>query len=134
MFDTNQDPTDHDGKGSLNADYATRLKNFLALYNTTDLDYSKGYAKFDLGKELNDCAHFPYGFVSEEKAVAIKPCIFLKLNNIWAWQPEPIEAGDFEDHPDWPESSKRKRGLKRKCPMVQAFSMVNTMGIGIEMM
>ena len=71
MFDTNQDPTDQDGKGTLNADYATRMKNFFAMYNNTDLDYSKGYAKFDLKEELGDCAHFPYGYVSEEEGDAI---------------------------------------------------------------
>ena len=106
MFDTNQDPTDQDGKGTLNADYATRMKKFFAMYNNTDLDYSKGYAKFDLKEELGDCAHFPYGYVSEEEGDAIKPCIFLKMNNIWSWKPEPIDAEDLENNPDWPESVK----------------------------
>lgn len=104
MYDTNLDPTDQDGKGTLNADYATRLKNFLALYNNPDININLGYTKFDLEKELGDCAHFPYGYVSEEDGIAIKPCIFLKMNNIWSWNPEPIDAEDFENNPDWPES------------------------------
>ena len=106
MYDTNQDPTDQDGKGTLNADYATRLKNFFALYNKSEPDLSKGYTEFDLEKELGVCAHFPYGYVSEKDGDAIKPCIVLKMNNIWSWKPEPIDAEDLEENPDWPDSLK----------------------------
>ena len=24
----------------------------------------------------------------------VKPCIFFKLNNIWGWEPEPVQCGD----------------------------------------
>ena len=105
MYDTNHLPTTREGKGSLNADYATRMRNFLKLYdNSSSVDYSKGYIKFELEEELGDCSTFPYGFVSEDVKEAIKPCIFMKLNNIWSWKPEPIDAEDLQDNQDWPES------------------------------
>ena len=107
MYDTNHLPTTREGKGSLNADYATRMRNFLKLYdNSSSVDYSKGYIKFELEEELGDCSTFPYGFVSEDVKEAIKPCIFMKLNNIWDWKPEPIDAEDLQDNQDWPGSLK----------------------------
>ena len=26
----------------------------------------------------------------------MKPCIFFKLNNIWGWEPKPVQCGDPE--------------------------------------
>ena len=26
----------------------------------------------------------------------VKPCIFFKLNNIWGWEPKPVQCGDPE--------------------------------------
>ena len=26
----------------------------------------------------------------------VKPCIFFKLNNIWGWDPKPVQCGDPE--------------------------------------
>ena len=107
MYDTNDLPTTHEGQGTLNADYATRMKFFLELYNdSSSVDYSKGYTKFEHEKVLGDCGKFPYGYVSKDEKEAIKPCIFMKLNNIWDWKPEPIDAEDLQDHQDWPESLK----------------------------
>ena len=28
--------------------------------------------------------------------VQVKPCIFFKLNNIWGWDPKPVQCGDPE--------------------------------------
>ena len=107
LYDTNSAPTTRDGKGTLNADYATRMnQTFFDNYHKTkgDVDRSLRYKKFDVKKSLGPCADFPYGFVSDEKDVAISPCIFVKMNNIWGWKPKPIEAEDFQDNPDWPKS------------------------------
>ena len=107
ILDTNTLPTDDDGKGSLNADYGQRMKIFLETYRST-VDKSKGYNKFNLEDELGDCAKPPYGYISEElkngTITAIKPCVFLVMNDIWSWKPEPISAEDFQTHKDWPKS------------------------------
>ena len=42
--------------------------------------------KFDLST-LGPCGSFPYGYVGAR----VKPCILIKLNKIWGWQPAPIE-------------------------------------------
>ena len=96
MYDTNPHPSHPEGKGPLNADYATRMKLFLERYNdTANVDISKGYSKFDAEYELGDCYKFPYGYVAEEEGEAIKPCVYLKMNNIWSWKPKPIDAEDL---------------------------------------
>ena len=71
MYDTNQLPTTHEGQGTLNADYATRMKIFMELYNNS-VDYSKGYTKFEHEKVLGDCGKFPYGYVSKDEKEDIK--------------------------------------------------------------
>ena len=42
--------------------------------------------KFDLST-LGPCGSFPYGYVGAR----VKPCILIKLNKIWGWEPAPIE-------------------------------------------
>merc|ERR1712226_532451 len=49
-----------------------------------------GYQKFDYKAVLGSCGDFPYGYVGEK----VKPCIFFKLNNIWGWEPKPVQCGD----------------------------------------
>merc|ERR1712110_1324753 len=39
---------------------------------------------------LGSCGDFPFGYVGEK----VKPCIFFKLNNIWGWEPKPVQCGD----------------------------------------
>ena len=111
MFDNNNSTTYDDGmtgKGGLNIDYAARVNQSFQIYNSsvTHADSSRGYVKFDIEKELGECAKFPFGFITEDEKIATKPCIYLKLNNIWSWKPEPIDAKDLKDHPDWPQSLK----------------------------
>ena len=126
IVDTNPNYTDPDGKGSLNADYAQRLKNAFVVYdvNKNHADKSKGYSNFDL-KELGDCGKSPYGYVSKEEQdgteLAIKPCVFLKMNSVWAWKPEPITADDFQNNPDWPDSLKNHFNSLSKAEKEQVF-------------
>lgn len=79
-------PSHPDGEGALNADYAERVRKFLTVY---DKPTSEGYEPFVTGT-LDVCGTFPYGYVGKEVA----PCIFFKLNNIWGWEPKPVECGD----------------------------------------
>jgi len=90
-------PSNEDGEGDTNADYAVRLGRFLQQYDKNPappipenleegLLAFKGYSKFDLST-LGPCGSFPYGYVGAR----VKPCILIKLNKIWGWQPAPIE-------------------------------------------
>ena len=123
MFDNNTYTTFDDGmgKGGLNIDYAARVNQSFQIYNSTvtHADSSKGYIKFDVEKELGDCAKFPFGFISDHAAT--KPCIYLKLNNIWSWNPEPIDAEDLKDNPDWPQSLKTNFQKLTKAERQQIF-------------
>merc|ERR1712037_634303 len=74
--DKNINPSEPSGEGDLNADPANPL--------------FKGYQKFDYKKVLGSCGGFPFGYVGE----TVKPCIFFKLNNIWGWEPKPVQCGD----------------------------------------
>merc|ERR1719370_639284 len=92
---------DLDGEGDLNADYAVRVSKFFEMYKKTlapavpgpdpAKPLFKGYQKFDTSV-LGSCGDFPSGYVGEE----VKPCIFFKLNNIWGWDPKPVQCGDPE--------------------------------------
>jgi len=98
--DTNIHPSHPHGEGDLNADYAVRVRNFLDMYKKDVAPevpgpdpakpLFKGYQKFDYKAVLGSCGDFPYGYVGSK----VKPCIFFKLNNIWGWEPKPVQCGD----------------------------------------
>jgi len=105
--DTNANPSELDGEGDLNADYAERVTKFLDAYSKRpappvpgpDPDQPplfKGYPKFDYRAVLGECGDYPYGYVGER----VKPCIFFKLNNIWGWEPKPVKCGGDDDYYD----------------------------------
>jgi len=113
--DTDQKPTDEDGEGDKNIDYAIRAKKFMDKYtNITGLvncdDEASGSTErknciFDTSL-LGECADFPYGFTvggGEELPenegfnpgkdhMFAEPCIFIKLNKIYGWEPKPIKC------------------------------------------
>merc|ERR1712228_1168542 len=70
--DTNKVPTNADGEGDYNADYATRMHKFLAPYREAKdfapkkYDGALLYKKFELST-LKDCQNEPYGFVAKPK-------------------------------------------------------------------
>jgi len=93
--DTNEIPTnqgkDNEGEGELNADYAARMKKFLAVYNEKIGD---GYKQFDISTELGACSGASdkfYGFVATDAKSAPAPCIFIKFNKIWGWDPKDLD-------------------------------------------
>ena len=101
--DDNRVVSEANGEGDLNIDYARRAELFLEVY-MNDVDYKLNYTRFDLDQELGDCGTFPYGFVNGDQP--IKPCIFLKFNKIWEWDPKPIDDTDFTENSNWPSTFK----------------------------
>jgi len=93
MFVLNARDTGEGGIGG-NIEYAYRLQDFLSVYQSPA---TKPYHTFDLAK-LGECGQFPYGFVGNE----VSPCIFLKLNKIWDWYPEPINEDELKWNPYFP--------------------------------
>jgi len=102
--DQNQIPSHPEGEGSTNADYAARVHTFFERYMKSpappdpvvdpylDDPYRfKGYKAFDPKTTLGPCGSFPYGYVGEH----VKPCIYIKLNKIWGWQPSPVQCDEY---------------------------------------
>ena len=100
--DTNMVPTTKDGEGDLNIDYAVRAESFMKVYSKASGD---DYLDFDTAT-LGPCENSPYGFVGD----VVTPCVFLKFNKIWGWNPTPIGEEDFaaaaEAGNPWPEDFK----------------------------
>lgn len=94
-------PSDRHGEGIQNADYATRMKEFLKTYDDKTMYHDK-YVVFDpkttLGGEAG-CGEYPYGYVAQN-GKPVSPCIVIKLNNIWGFAPQPI----LRNRTDIPES------------------------------
>jgi len=86
--DVNRDVSEKLGEGDLNADYAKRVELFMNVYKKTP---AAGYKAFDK-RTLGFCQHFPYGYVVNSTDEQVTPCIFIKLNNIWKWTPQPIDC------------------------------------------
>jgi len=109
------------GEGDRNIDYAVRMRNNIEKY------YSKQYnnnqyedhsplqlcsenmqrqpgdsaCKFDFST-LKECANFPHGFLNDGDSKVggeskVEPCVFLKLNKIYDWQPEAITVEEAEN-------------------------------------
>jgi sodium/potassium-transporting ATPase subunit beta len=87
-------PSEPTGEGDLNADYAERVNQFFKVYDkrvsTQVVGRQHGYTAFSPKDSLGDCGVPPYGYVGEK----VTPCIFIKLNNIWGWNPKPVECGN----------------------------------------
>jgi len=108
------------GEGDLNIDYARRMELYMKHYENatglvecTDANPEKhGQCLFNLGT-LDECQSYPYGFEPvpdprDPDAMTVMPCVFLKLNKIYNWKPEPIPVADLDD----PEYEGMSAGLK----------------------
>jgi len=90
--DKNTVPTNfnktNEGEGDLNADYAARMKKFLAVY---DEKIGDGYKQFEKSN-LGECENSPYGYVATNDGdTPPAPCIFIKFNKIWGWDPKNLK-------------------------------------------
>jgi len=96
-----------DGEGDLNIDFAVRVKKYMdEFYENSPLSkcnenelrkFSEPSCQFDRDV-LEDCKTFPYGFVTDKGNVS--PCLFLKLNKIYGWEPKPVTYQMIEDDLD----------------------------------
>jgi len=101
--DDDQTPTDKDGEGPKNIDYVKRMEKFLEKYDkkdglhecTDNSDKNKGKCIFDKSV-LGACGTGNFGYMPE--GGVIKPCILLKLNKIYGFDPVPVEANNITDY------------------------------------
>lgn len=118
--DTNTVPTNEDGEGDRNIDYAVRASKYMKMYenieglencdsNTIRKEDQPGCI-FNLKSALGSCSEYPYGYTVEGAQMDgqsgynpggskfAEPCLFLKLNKIFDWQPKPITCkGELKD-------------------------------------
>jgi len=106
--DTNTRPTNDEGEGTLNADWAMRMKHFMEKYDNKTGLYDCNENKHDHGRcifnleDLGECATYPYGYFltpedKENGLEYVQPCILLKLNRIYGWAPNPIDPANLDD-------------------------------------
>merc|ERR1711988_1326291 len=94
---------DKDGEGPKNIDYVVRMEKYLAKYDnkkglhecTDNNDKNKGKCIFDKSV-LGACGTKNFGYMPE--GGVIKPCILLKLNKIYGFDPVPVEANNITDY------------------------------------
>jgi len=121
-------PTNLEGEGNKNIDYAVRAKTFMDKYsNTTGLQDCEANeinaggqgCKFDVGT-LGDCKDFPYGYIAGNgtKSDMAEPCVFLKFNKIYNWVPTPLDPKDEKWRDKMPEDLRKKIALEEDKNMV----------------
>lgn len=125
LKDTSTTPTNSDGEGEKNADFAARMDTFLQKYkNNAGLkDCSstveeKGKCIFDMS-ELGPCSQSPYGYIPTDGAV--KPCIFLKLNKIFGFDPVPVKADELDSEAYADMSAELKEKIRAAADQDQVF-------------
>jgi len=104
------EPTDDKGEGLKNADWAKRYEIFLKEYenktntveNCNNIPEGKA-CQFDPNAILGDCAKKPYGYTTSNP----EPCVLLKINRIFGWQPQEYSDDDLveaqKENEDYPE-------------------------------
>jgi len=122
-------PTNPEGEGNKNIDYAVRMKKFMDKYDDTEglrdceeneINSEAQGCIFDVST-LGECAEFPYGYVGNESTNSFaEPCVFLKFNKIFNWEPTPIDPTTLNDeaYEKMPEVLKKKIALAEDQNMV----------------
>lgn len=92
-----------------NIDWAKRYEKYLNTFkNMSEIrecdDSAAGQegmeaCKFDVSA-LGDCAQFPYGYLVADGEDTVAPCVLLKVNRIFNWNPKPYEPEFFEEDED----------------------------------
>lgn len=115
-YDSNSKPSE-DFETDSNADWAARYQRFLKKYeNKTETrdcpndqlsKEDRDACSFDINA-LGPCSQFPYGFVSPDGRSQVEPCILLKINRIFNWEPQPFEVAELDDIEGMSENVKQK--------------------------
>lgn len=114
------------GEGDMNIDYAERMKMniekyYSKKYNTATGEYEdnsqlklcgenkmrgtgESACKFDFST-LQECGKYPHGFVNDGNQ-NIEPCVFLKLNKIYGWEPKAIDPAKAKDEEEMTDELK----------------------------
>jgi len=108
--------SDLGGECDDNACYAKRVDKFMEEYNKTVDSSYHAFEKSTLG----DCKEFPYGFVLKDNE-PVAPCVFLKLNRIWGWTPQPIKDEDLSEDLD-EEIAEEKKVLDKLRGLIKEGS------------
>merc|ERR1711973_298230 len=121
-------PTNPEGEGEKNVDFAVRYRDFLSTYGNETL--KSGMADctdepnaprnedqksciFDV-MSLGECADFPYGYlINLESHNVVELCFLLKLNKLIDWIPTPVNETDL-DKPEYEEMSESLKNRIRK--------------------
>jgi len=137
-------PSEPEGEGDMNADYAARTMKFLETYGDRRMGgrmvdktgREETYEVFDL-RTLGPCNKMNmYGYVVNGYDVGgakhtVQPCVFIELNPIWGWTPEPYnceaekEKGYDSKAPCLPEMEEH---LKNQGPDVENNVYINCRG------
>merc|ERR1712215_411245 len=111
--------------GEKDIDYAVRMRKFMEKYQdttgmqdceTNEINTGAQSCKFDVDS-LGDCRDFPYGYLGNETSNA-EPCIFLKFNKIYNWEPVPLDPKDEKWRDEMPEELRKKIALAEDKNMV----------------
>jgi len=110
--DQDTEPTDDNGEGLKNADWAKRYDIFLKKYenitNTVEdcSNIPEGQSCRFVKSVLGDCATHPYGYLASGSKTP-EPCVLLKINRIFGWEPEVYSDDDLKEaqkeNEDYPE-------------------------------
>ncbi len=107
-----------DFESASNIDWAKRYEVFLERFNnlTNTVDCTGDeppeevrdgtYACRFHTDILGDCARYPFGYILPEAASdndKVQPCVLLKINRIFGWQPEPYTDDDLDEEVETPE-------------------------------
>jgi len=118
--DKDRKPTNPEGEGNKNIDYAVRIQRFMDQYNSTEGLQNCEENEINTGDKscifdqmsLGPCAEYPYGYVGDlaDANSFAEPCIFLKFNKIYNWEPRPIDPKTLgeERFVEMPEELKKK--------------------------
>jgi len=128
--DKNLNPTNFEGEGDRNIDYSVRMKKFMDKYEETtglrdceenEINTENQGCKFDLAT-LGECAEYPYGYVGKNDSAEsfAQPCIFLKFNKIFNWEPTPIDPTTLGED----RYEKMPEELKKKIAIADDHNMV----------
>lgn len=120
-----------EGEGDKNIDYAYRMQKYLTKYDNTEglrdcetneIDREAQGCIFDMST-LGECATFPYGFIGNESSQSfVEPCIFVKFNKIFNWEPTPVDPEDLKN--DDEKYAKMSTTLKNKIMKSADHNMV----------